>query len=253
MFQRMGFNLGRQGDRIRYVREEIMRVPSQVLLGEMLGVSRGAVGNWELGKPIGRKNLMSLSKRSGVPAEWIAEREGDDPEPRENAQPPGSLITTQGESIAPTVGFREIDGAAGLGGGQEVPFVYEDEGGGSHRQVDAFKPEPWIFPRSFHDSGLKAPASAVIAIATQGDSMAPTISHGDVVLIDTRHLRVSPPGLYALRDIYGEIIVKRLDIFRAERGVVVKIGSDNPNEPAREEPASEVTIVGRICGIVKIT
>jgi phage repressor protein C with HTH and peptisase S24 domain len=251
----MDFDLNRRGDRIRYVREEILGIPAQETLAARLGVSRGAVGNWELDKPISRKNLKLLEQASGVPAAWIDEREGEDPHPRApRLAQRGPLIDLQGDAIIPpTDGVKEIDAAAGMGGGQHVQFAYEDEGDGNHHPVDAFKPEPWIFPRSFHDSGLKAPASAVIAMATQGDSMAPTIQHGDVVLIDTRHQRISPPGIYALRDIYGEIIVKRLDIFRVDGRVIVKITSDNPHEPTRDEPASEVAIVGRVCGIVKIT
>lgn len=242
-----------QGERIRYVREKILQIDSQEQLADLLRVSRGAVGNWELDKPIGKKNLMALARAAGVAAEWIAEREGDDPRPSGGETTKKTFVNGAGEPVEiPINGVREIDSAAGLGGGQTVPLAYEEDG--EHYQtVEAFKAEPWIFPRDFLDSGLKAPASKIIAMRTQGDSMSPTINHGDVVLIDTRRLRVSPPGLYALRDIYGEIIVKRLDIFRSEGRAIVKITSDNPCEPTRDELATEVHLVGRVCGIVKIT
>lgn len=201
----------------------------------------------------GRKMTVAWAKRLapvlGVKPQELLFVEGDSTRSDNIDRPAGSK---EKKVQPPKNAIREIDSAAGLGGGQAIPIAYED-GVDDFRAGDAFKAEPWIFPRAFLDSGLKAPASKIIAMATQGDSMSPTINHGDVVLVDTRHLRISPPGIYALRDIYGEIIVKRLDIFRSEGRVIVKITSDNPHELAREEPASEVAIVGRVCGIVKIT
>lgn len=234
-------------DRIRHVREVVLDL-SQEDFAKLLGVTRGAVGNWELGKPIGRKNIVGIADKSGVRLDWLLTGKGPAPEAGNK-----TFVDPYGETFSvPNQGIKEIDSLAGLGGGQVAPTAYKKDGE-SLQVADAYKPEAWVFPRSFLDTGLKAPAKELIAIATQGDSMAPTINHGDVVFIDTRHLRISPSGIYALRDIYGEIIVKRLDAFREGDDFQVKITSDNPHEPTRIEPLSEVTIVGRVCGIMKLT
>jgi phage repressor protein C with HTH and peptisase S24 domain len=150
----------------------------------------------------------------------------------------------------PKSGIREIDENAGLGGGQ-VPAYFYRPGEKGQEVTDAIKPEAWLLPSHFLKDRFKAPPEKIVALSTQGDSMSPTIQHGDVVFVDTRHTRISPSGLYALRDIYGEMIIKRLDAYRVGDSYTVKITSDNPHEPTREEPLSEVSIVGRVCGIIK--
>lgn len=164
-----------------------------------------------------------------------------------------TALDNNGESVRiPTHGIREIDASAGLGGGQEPQIAYRASQEG-WQITDAFKPDPWILPPRFIRGGLGAPADKIIAIETQGDSMSPTIGHGDVVFVDTRHTRISPPGLYAIRDIYGEIIVKRLAAFQVDGDPRVQIISDNSHEPPREEPLSEITVVGRVCGMFRLT
>lgn len=147
----------------------------------------------------------------------------------------------------PAHGIKEIDANAGLGAGQEPQTAYQ-AGDDGWQVVDAYRPEPWVLPARFLREGLRAPADRIVAVQCQGDSMAPTLHHGDVVFVDTRHTRISPPGLYAIRDVYGDLIIKRLDIYRSGDGFRIKITSDNPHEPSREEPSSEVAVFGRVCG-----
>ena len=49
---------------------------------------------------------------------------------------------------------------------------------------------------------------------TNGDSMAPTILSGERVVVDTGHKTPTPDGLYAIRDTFGSIVVKRLQVMR---------------------------------------
>jgi hypothetical protein len=141
----------------------------------------------------------------------------------------------------------EIDVAAGLGGGQ-IP--YQTFGAGSE-VADAYKREQWVLPESFISSKFKSSPKQIVAASTRGDSMSPTISNGDIVFIDTAHRKISPSGIYAIRNVYGEITVKRLDAFRRGDDLFVKISSDNQSESPHEERLSEVHVVGRVCGILK--
>ncbi len=238
-------------DRIRYVRKQILRI-NQTQLADRLGVTRGAVGNWELGGKIELENLAALAALVGASIDWFRRGEGSPPAAERSASRENlDVVDRNGEAMSlPSKGIREIDSAAGLGGGQ-VPEQAYRAGADGWSVTDAFKPEPWIFPQRFVQSGLRARADQIIAITTQGDSMEPTIGHGDVVFVNTTHRRVSPPGLYAIRDVYGEIIVKRLDVFRTGDGLRIKIASDNPHERTREEPLDEVAIVGRVCGLFR--
>ena len=68
-----------RGARIRHVRSEILGLRSQQQLADMLSregkeVTRGAVGNWELGKEVGLESLVALSRLSGVRVEWLASK-----------------------------------------------------------------------------------------------------------------------------------------------------------------------------------
>lgn len=244
-----------RGERITYIRKEILGYRSQAGLAERLGIERGAVGNWERDESIGRQNLGRLAEMAGCSIDWIERGIGEPPQRRErlnnpagDAKPQADHFDREGLPVAvPKAGIREIDAAAGLGGGQTPDVVYTPSDDGM-QAVDAFKEEAWVLPNRFMRGGLGAPADKIVAIATKGDSMSPTIGHGDVVFVDTRHTRVSPPGLYAIRDIYGEIIVKRLDVRRAGDEYFVIISSDNPHEPRKEEPLSEIVVFGRVCG-----
>lgn len=210
-----------------------------------------AVGNWERGVNEPKATHMQrLAKLLNLDFNELLSLRSDTPDDAGSDEAPIS-VDHNGEAITiPANGIREIDSAAGLGGGQVPNHVYSPSSTGMALS-DAFKPDAWILPPRFVQSGLRGSPDQIIAITTQGDSMEPTIGNGDVVFVNTTHRRVSPPGLYAIRDVYGEIIVKRLDVFRAGDGLKLKITSDNPHEPARDEPIEEITVVGRVCGLFR--
>lgn len=138
---------------------------------------------------------------------------------------------------------REFEARSGMGGG-----------GLSDREVmhnghysDPLKPEGWLFPASFLRNELRAPASRIVVLETQGDSMSPTITSGERVIVDTDHQRPTPDGIYALRDRFGSIQVKRLHVLRGRsKEPRIKIISDNPHHPTEEVGPDEIEIVGRV-------
>jgi phage repressor protein C with HTH and peptisase S24 domain len=90
----------------------------------------------------------------------------------------------------------------------------------------------------------------VAAFPSRGDSMTPTIEDGDVVFVDTRHRVPSPPGIYALADEFGGVVVKRLEVTSrpGDEMIKVQISSDNPRHTTRELNLDEIQIVGRYIG-----
>lgn len=212
---------------------------SQADLAREAGVSQPVINEIEKGKQQTTKKLPAIARALGcsprdLDPDWgVVESDGS-----ESGDPSGR-------------GIREISANGGLGGGQTPPIAYAAHGS-EVQIVDSFKPQPWIFPDRIIREGFGVSAEKIIAVATSGDSMHPTISHGSVVFVDTRDTRIKPQELYALRDVYGEIIVKRLDVFKRDSEWWVRIQSDNPATKARDEPLDEVTIIGRVKGIFRL-
>lgn len=152
-----------------------------------------------------------------------------------------------GRTGIPETSIPQIDVTAGLGAGG-LTIVSDGVPG---RNGMTFAAEHirsyWSMPPEILSSLFTKPEH-IAAFDVQGDSMQPTLSEGDVVFIDTRHRAPSPPGLYALSDEYGGMIVKRLEIIsrRSDPEVIVRIISDNPRHEPREAPAEELYIVGRV-------
>ena len=94
-------------------------------------------------------------------------------------------------------------------------------------------------PAFLRSAGISARALAMIAV--QGDSMLPTLEHGDTILVDTDDRR-GGPGIHVLR-LDGALVVKRI----ARTGEGVRLLSDNPAfDPVVIGPADRLDIVGRV-------
>ncbi|MGD0024112.1 MAG: LexA family transcriptional regulator [Xanthobacteraceae bacterium] len=147
------------------------------------------------------------------------------------------------EPLGPAPGqVPELDTRAGMGGGGVPAREVRKEG----RHADPIKSEGWLFPASFVREQLHASTARLLVLDTTGDSMAPTIASGERVIVDTGHKTPTPDGLYAIRDTFGSIVVKRLQVLRSARPPRVKIISDNATHPSEEVPLSELEIVGKV-------
>src|SRR6516165_4736740 len=120
------------------------------------------------------------------------------------------------------------------------------------RHVERIKAEDWAFPASFVTNQLQASAKNLVVIEAEGDAMAPTIMSGDKVIVDTGHKTPSPDGLYAIRDSFENVIVRRLQVLRAAQPSQVKVISDNPKHAAEELPLGEIGIVGKALCCLKL-
>ncbi len=153
------------------------------------------------------------------------------------------------EPLGPAPGqVPELDTRAGMGGGGFPAHEVRKDG----RHTDPIKSEGWLFPASFVREQLHAFAPRLLVLDTTGDSMAPTIASGERVIVDTGYKTPTPDGLYAIRDTFGSIVVKRLQLLRSSRPTQVKIISDNPTHPSEEAPLSELEIVGKVLCCLKL-
>ncbi len=151
------------------------------------------------------------------------------------------------EPLGPAPGqVPELDTRAGLGGGGVPAREVRKEG----RHADPVKSEGWVFPPSFVREQLHTATARLLVLDTAGDSMAPTLMSGDRVIVDTGHKTPTPDGLYAIRDTFAGIVIKRLQVGRPLKQARVKIISDNPNHAAEEVLLNELEIVGKVlCGL----
>jgi len=200
----------------------------QAALAKEIGVEQATVSRWLKGsmpKTPQAKKLENLGRRRGLIGEDDRTPDFDDTARR------------------PTSGIVEIDVRAGLGAGgtTEGREVRHD---GDHS--DPLKSESWHFPSRFMREEIRATESQVIILETDGDSMEPTIGSGERIIVHTGMKTPSPDGIFALRDVFGNIIAKRLQVLRKGDPPRILIISDNKSHPTEEVGLDEINIVGRV-------
>jgi phage repressor protein C with HTH and peptisase S24 domain len=225
------------GSRIRERREE-------------LGISRAAFakaidykniaeleGSSKVKRP---KKLKEISEALHSPQHWLLTGKG--PRSLDEGELSAAAIISGGKGIG------ELDAPAGHGGGGTTESREVMVNG---QYSDPLKDERWQFPSGFVREELRAPEHQLLVLEGLGDSMEPTIRSGDRSICHTGHKVPSPDGIYALRDRYGMIVIKRLQVLRKGDPPRIKIISDNPNHKDEEVGADEIEIVGRIIWVLK--
>lgn len=211
---------------------------TQQQLADAVGKTRGAVAQWEAGEvQPRRKTLEAIAEATGTSITWLERGVSPATTEKPTGKPKGSNSNL----------IDEIDLVGGLGGGGLAALeVHTHNGITFSKEVvrDQWRLPDWIMNR------MNVRAAHVAAFPVQGDSMEPTISDGDVVFIDTRHRVPSPPGVYALADEFGGVVVKRLEVTSrpGDEEVTVRISSDNPRHKDRELTLAEIHIIGRYIG-----
>jgi len=161
----------------------------------------------------------------------------------------------------PGASGAQIQGEA-KGANEHVPeLASRSESGTAHakprsrkegRHVERIKAEDWAFPASFVTNRLQTSAKNLLVIEAEGDAMAPTIMSGDKVIVDTGHKTPSPDGLYAIRDSFENVIVRRLQVLRAAQPSRIKVISDNSKHTAEEVALGDIEMVGKALCCLKL-
>lgn len=131
-------------------------------------------------------------------------------------------------SATPMAAIRRLSVEVSAGPGAVVDSVETSDGA---RAI-------LLDPRLLADLRLSADEASMLT--ARGDSMLPTISDGDTLVVDERDRRVTRrPGIFVLRH-DGVLLVKRLTL----RGSDVVIASDNRAYP--DMIVSAVEVIGRV-------
>lgn len=115
-------------------------------------------------------------------------------------------------------------------------------GGGSiveSEQVRRF----WSLPDSYVQALGVGQRLAFVEIV--GDSMAPTLLSGDLVLLDLESVNPTTPAIYALYD-GGATVCKRVERILRSDPPALRLISDNPIYQTYEVPAEWANIIGRV-------
>jgi len=173
-----------------------------------------------------------------------------DPDPTE----PRMVEGTEGRDVGPVPpdAILEADLRIGMGGGGTTVVTDLMDPNGNSYAAEGIR--DWFrLPEHVVSGRFRVPARRVRCFEAVSDSMQPTVYDGDMVFVDIGHRTPSPPGIYALADVLGGVILKRLEISSARSRdendpIEVKIISDNPKHSPETRTLDEISIVGRYLG-----
>lgn len=193
-------------------------------LGERLGVGQSTISDLENGGlQSWHVHRDTLAKVFGKPRDFFEPGEGESSEEPEmidaNADAPDS------------VAIPEYDVRLSAGDG----FAVDRE---STRRY-------WSLPRFLVVDRLNVRPSQATVQEVIGDSMEPTLSSGDYVLIDLSDQRLGLPGIFAVWD--GDALVcKRLERVPGSEPSKVRLKSDNPLHGEYQVDEERVRVIGRV-------
>ncbi len=192
---------------------------------DLIGCSRPLLAQWESGrsKSLGGRFLLSAAKAYKVDPEWLAEMTDDDGYPWQSGGQVGPLaVSSIAENETPNGHYRveQIDGRAAMGEGSENEDYPEIV-----RAMD--------FSDTYIRSliGFRPPPGRLKLVTGVGDSMAPRIQPGEIVLVDTGCNDFQGDGIYLINTGHGQ----QLKVLQ-DRGDAVYVVSANagvyPSFPA---------------------
>jgi len=230
------------GPRIAALRVE--RGISQTELAEAVDMTQQGIQSIEAGGVKRPGKLREIARVLRTTEDYLLTNKGAKNVGDDNNSDPTDF---DGDS-RPEDGIIELDVRAGMGGGGTMEGREVRHDG---QYADPVKGEAWRFPSRFVREELRTTENRIVILETSGDSMAPTILSGDRVIVDTGHRIPSPDGIYAIRDMFGSIVVKRLQVLRSGDPPRMKVISDNENHPDEEVGVDQIGIVGRVLWSLK--
>lgn len=122
--------------------------------------------------------------------------------------------------------------------------VHVSAGGGALVSEEN-KRRNWPFATDYLKSELGLERSRLAIVEVRGDSMEPTLSSGDRVLVNMSDRQVSQPGIFIIYDGDGTVI-KRVEKIPGSKPPKIVLISDNPLHGKYELDSEDVQIVGRV-------
>jgi len=235
-------------ERLKAIRE--ISGKDQKGMADQLGISFRSWQDYELGKSIPGGKVFEALVKLGFNANWLLTGQGGMKQV-ENAKPLYKQLLDGEVPIVGEVGQpfdKELDQQQE--GFVKIPRykVVASAGNGtmihSEQIVDhlAFRSD-WV------RHALGVPVASLALINVTGDSMEPTLSNGDLILIDTSVSKVEDSGVYVLR--YDGILkVKRIHSKYDGSVVIISDNAKYSPELIQGDLINDLYVVGRVvwCG-----
>ena len=219
-----------ENDRFAYV---LFRIKKD-MRGRVVERSDKQLSRYILGGDIPLSVVASAAKASSINLQWIIDGNG---EPYSDLDEPNS-----GDEFEPTTSSKSLI---------QIPRydVHLSAGDGHWNEDNVTVLDHIPYTQKFLQKILNRKSiSDLLILEVSGDSMLPTISDGDLVLVDKRALAKND-GIFA----YVQDGLARVKRFRFLSGGGLEIVSDNRDiyspELLSNADAEELTIIGRICWI----
>ena len=183
---------------------------------------------------VNASSLSAVARALSVTEAWLIH--GDDQDGAQSFPTKAQRLEAAREALeASQSSFRHIN-------------VYDIEASAGHGAVVSSE-EPLYdlaFRREWLEGMTQASDKELAVIRAKGESMSPTLTDGDMMLVDTTKRNINYDGLYILR--YDDVLrVKRIDLNPSTRRYRVK--SDNPLYDTFEVEAADLDVVGRVIWI----
>lgn len=207
-------------DRIRTARKTVGL--SQQDLGDLMGVSRAAVAQWESSND--NATSPTLDKFEG-----LTDHLKIDPVYLLSGKHSSSFAKTAQPGVG-TVSVSEYD--------------IHSPGRGKFEISDATKRDVWLFSKRYLEQELKLSKPRLFVIEVTSDSMTPTLTPGDRVLVNMNDKRLSQHGVFVIWEYDGPVFT-RLTLIPGTPQMVSR-AFDNTRHVASVIPAGDLKIIGRI-------
>lgn len=194
-------------------------------LANLAGVPRSFIYDILRGrsKRPARESLARVAAVLKVDVDWLISGIG-----KVEGEPPVPL-----SEVDDFVAIRLAAPRPSMGSGAVVDDLEEDDD------------RTYQFRRSWIEQRLGVKPSNLRLLHVEGDSMAPTLLSGDMVLVDMTRRDPNPPGIFVLNDGMG-LVAKRIEAVPNCDPPRIRILSDNPVYSPYEVLLEMVNIVGRI-------
>jgi phage repressor protein C with HTH and peptisase S24 domain len=203
--------------------------PNVSAFAKKAGIGESSMRQYIDGSTPGLAKAVAIADAAGVSLEWLATGRGAPTAGAVN-ESPGHYKIISNFAMVPRYDVTVIAGHGALSErGNVIDYM-------------AF-PRPWLIREGLHEVDLAL-------IQARGDSMEPTISTGDLLLVDLRENIPRDDGIYVIQTDF-HLVSKRVQ--RMFDGSIY-IRSDNPAyDPQQldEAQVEQLTIVGRVVWVAR--
>lgn len=222
------------GTRIKKAREALGL--TQVLLAKAVGVSQQAVMELESGRAKGTKHTAKFARALGQDPLWL---ETGDGRMRETSKAKRQA-RTEPQEILPELADYE-----------RIPLFDMRTASGPDAFANAANAVGFeLFQSSWLRQISPSPFSQLAVVVMTGDSMEPTIGHGDRALADTAQTNLRREGIYVLR-MDDTLMIRRATMHPTTKRIT--IAADNANyQPYPDLDADALEALARIIWIGRV-